>query len=106
MLELNNFVFYGTPIRIVTEKWSIKFIPHGDNASIIEIIKYKDLGGRVWDFQITREETNLKLCYLEDKHDDPIGIRIYHVERLSNAGTLSWYDINTMFRDIITNLNA
>lgn len=106
MVEMKNFLFYGAPIKIETEKWRIEFISSPEyNTSTIEITKNYHWGRDRWAFRVVKNDDKLASYPTICSVDDPIGKCIWRLEELSIEEKLDWYAVDAMFLSIITYLN-
>lgn len=106
MLKMRNFVFYGAPIKIETEKWCMKFTSSSEcNTSTIEITKnYRYWGRMCWVFKIVENDNKLTSYPTICSIDDSIGKCVRHLEELSDEEKLDWSAIDATFLSMITYL--
>lgn len=106
MLEMRNFVFYGAPIKIETEKWRMEFTSSPEcNASTIEITKNYYWGRKCWVFRIVKNDNKLTSYSTICSIDDSIGKCVRHLEELSDEEKLNWSAVDTAFSSMIPYLN-
>lgn len=105
MVEIKNFMFYGTPIEIRTEKWSMKFSSIDECTSTVKISKRYNWGEMSWIFQIIEEEYGLQSYPIASSSDDPIGKCVWHLKECSDKHKLNWSAVDATFLSMIPYLN-